>query len=461
MCSDVAIRVEGLSKCYHIYDRPQDRLKQALMPRLQQTLGMQPRQYFREFWALRDVSFEIRAGETAGILGRNGSGKSTLLQLICGTLSPTAGQVQTQGRIAALLELGSGFNPEFTGRENVFLNATILGMTEEETAERFDEIAAFADIGDHLDQPVKTYSSGMYVRLAFAVNIMSRPRIMVVDEALAVGDMNFQAKCMTALARIQDSGATVLFVSHDIGSIRSLCNKAIYLEHGRLVSQGAAPRIAEEYVRNMRQEMSAEVRRYARTSEPLALSRNDRESGAVANETAADGTLAFIDSADFASRVATHRYGAGGARICAVELLDKQGEVTSFVDFNDEVCLRIHLEADCDRPVSVNFAILDDKKINIIGSGFGQAGRDLLNLTPGMRRIVEYRLRLPLRDGNYSVRAQVAAPIVRDETSDYLDVVEDAVVFQVAKWDRARIWSKVHVFPSLRVCEPAEAVPSN
>jgi len=454
MCSDVAIRAESLSKCYHIYDRPQDRLKQALLPRVRQTLGLEPHSYFREFWALRDVSFEIRQGETAGILGRNGSGKSTLLQMICGTLTPTSGQVQTQGRIAALLELGSGFNPEFTGRENVFLNATILGMSEEETTERFDDIAAFADIGDHLDQPVKTYSSGMYVRLAFAVNIMSRPRIMVVDEALAVGDMNFQAKCMTALSRIQDSGATVLFVSHDIGSIRSLCSKAIYLDHGRMVSQGPAPQIVQAYVKNMRQEMSAEVRRFAREPSPALLNAAGAE--ALSGDTA-DGTLDFQDSAEFAARVATHRYGAGGARICAVEMLDGDGQATSFVDFNDEVCIRIHFEADCDRLVSVNFAILDDKKINIVSGGFGPAGRDLLALEPGMRRIVEYRLRLPLRDGHYAVRAQIAAPIVRDETSDYLDVVEDAVVFQVAKWDQARVWSKVHLFPTLRVCEPSEA----
>ncbi|MCQ9186739.1 ABC transporter ATP-binding protein, partial [Streptomyces sp. IBSBF 2953] len=181
------------NKCYHIYDKPHDRLKQMLM--------RGRRQYFKEFWALRDVSFEIKRGETVGIIGRNGSGKSTLLQMICGTLNPTSGTVQTNGRIAALLELGAGFNPEFTGRENVYMNGAILGLTEDQVDARFEEIAAFADIGDFIEQPVKTYSSGMFVRLAFASNIMSKPEIMIVDEALSVGDMNFQAKCMTALTR--------------------------------------------------------------------------------------------------------------------------------------------------------------------------------------------------------------------------------------------------------------------
>ncbi len=180
MSSDVAIRVHNISKCYQIYDRPHDRLKQSLYPRLQKLVGKPPKQYHREFWALKDVSFEVKKGETIGIIGRNGSGKSTLLQLICGTLTPTGGTVETNGRIAALLELGSGFNPEFTGRENVYMNASILGLTEAEIDARYDDIVALADIGDFLDQPVKTYSSGMYVRLAFAVNILSNPEFVIV-----------------------------------------------------------------------------------------------------------------------------------------------------------------------------------------------------------------------------------------------------------------------------------------
>ncbi len=194
--ADTAIKVSNLSKCYQIYEAPSDRLKQFVVPRLQRLIGRLPKQYFREFWALKDVSFEVKKGETVGIIGRNGSGKSTLLQLICGTLSPSAGNLEVNGRVAALLELGSGFNVEFTGRENIYMNASILGLSQKEIDDRFDEIVAFADIGQFIEQPVKTYSSGMMVRLAFAVIAHVEADILVVDEALAVGDAFFTQKCM-------------------------------------------------------------------------------------------------------------------------------------------------------------------------------------------------------------------------------------------------------------------------
>ncbi|ESS15156.1 Teichoic acids export ATP-binding protein TagH [Betaproteobacteria bacterium MOLA814] len=230
--SDIAIRVQGLSKCYEIYANPRDRLKQFVLPRLQSLAGQPCKQYFREFWALKDVSFEIKKGETVAIIGSNGSGKSTLLQMICGTLSPTGGSVQTSGRIAALLELGSGFNPEFTGRENVYLNSAVIGLSREEIDQSFDAVAAFADIGDFIDQPVKTYSSGMMVRLAFSAAINVEPDILIVDEALAVGDGAFQLRCMTRLKAIQETGTTILFVSHDLSSIGRLCTSAHILECG-------------------------------------------------------------------------------------------------------------------------------------------------------------------------------------------------------------------------------------
>ena len=258
MSSEIAVKVANISKCYQIYDSPRDRLKQFVVPRIKRSLGREPNNYFREFWALRDVSFDVKQGETVGIIGRNGSGKSTLLQLICGTLTPTGGSVEAKGRIAALLELGSGFNPEFTGRENVFMSCALLGLSPEEVEVRFDDIAAFADIGHFIEQPVKTYSSGMFLRLSFAVNIVSEPDIMIVDEALAVGDMNFQAKCMTALTRIQESGVTVLFVSHDVEAVKSLCSRGVYLEHGKVKAIGKAPDVAELYMRTMREEMNEE-----------------------------------------------------------------------------------------------------------------------------------------------------------------------------------------------------------
>jgi lipopolysaccharide transport system ATP-binding protein len=230
--NQTAIKVEKLSKCYYIYNQPQDRLKQSIYPRLQRLAGRPLKTYFHEFWALRDVSFEVRKGETIGIIGRNGSGKSTLLQLICGTLTPTGGTIQTRGRIAALLELGSGFNPEFTGRENVYLNGAILGLTREEVDARFDNILAFADIGDFIEQPVKTYSSGMVVRLAFSVQATIDPDILIVDEALAVGDEKFQRKCFARLEELKNKGTAILFVSHTASQILELCDGALLLEQG-------------------------------------------------------------------------------------------------------------------------------------------------------------------------------------------------------------------------------------
>lgn len=239
---NIAIRVNNLSKCYHIYDRPQDRLKQLVMPKLRSLVGRNPGNYFREFWALNDVSFEVGRGETVGIIGRNGSGKSTLLQMICGTLDPTAGIVETRGRVAALLELGAGFNPEFTGRENVYMNATVLGLTQDEIGARFDRIASFADIGEFIDQPVKHYSSGMYARLAFAVAINVDPDILVVDEALAVGDEPFQRKCFARIEKIRNDGGTILFVSHTGSAIINLCDRAILLHKGQRLYTGIPKR---------------------------------------------------------------------------------------------------------------------------------------------------------------------------------------------------------------------------
>lgn len=248
MSSDIAIKVENLSKCYQIYDTPRDRLKQFIYPKIKGALAPVKKlitshqspitNYYREFWALKDVSFEVKKGETVGIIGRNGSGKSTLLQMICGTLTPTSGSVQTNGRIAALLELGAGFNPEFTGRENVYMNATVLGLGQAEIDARFDDIAAFADIGDFIEQPVKCYSSGMYARLAFAVAINVDPNILIIDEALAVGDEPFQRKCFARIEQIKRNGGTILFVSHSSNAIIALCDRAVLLNGGKSLYVG-------------------------------------------------------------------------------------------------------------------------------------------------------------------------------------------------------------------------------
>jgi lipopolysaccharide transport system ATP-binding protein len=246
---DLLVSVSKVSKCYHLYGRPQDRLWQALW--------RGRRQYYREFWALRDVSLEVRRGETIGIIGRNGAGKSTLLQLIAGTLTPTSGSVAVRGRVAALLQLGSGFNPSFTGRENVYLNGAILGFSSVQIDERFDAIAAFADIGDFIDQPVKTYSSGMMVRLAFAVSTCLEPEVLIVDEALAVGDAAFQFKCRNRLDQLVEQGTTLLFVSHDITMVKSMCHRALYLAAGMERGQGSPNELADLYLMDLRDEQAA------------------------------------------------------------------------------------------------------------------------------------------------------------------------------------------------------------
>jgi ABC-type polysaccharide/polyol phosphate transport system ATPase subunit len=236
---NVVIQVENLGKCYRIYNTPKDRLKQAIW--------RTRRQYYREFWALRHVNFSVRRGETLGIIGRNGSGKSTLLKMICDTLTPTEGSVQTHGRIAALLELGSGFNPEFTGRENIAINARLLGLSEKEVEEKFDQIVEFAEIGQFIDQPVKTYSSGMFVRLAFAIASHSNPDILIVDEALSVGDIAFQNKCITRIKNLRDDGLTLLFVSHDLSTLQLICDRAIWIHEGKLKDAGDPVRVSQEY----------------------------------------------------------------------------------------------------------------------------------------------------------------------------------------------------------------------
>jgi len=245
--NDMAIVVEGVAKRFDIFDHPRDQLKQFFFPRFQRWFGLEQKQYFREFWALRDVFMDVRKGESCGIVGLNGSGKSTLLQIITGTLEPTIGRVTVHGRIAALLELGSGFNPEFTGRENVYMNGALLGFSRAEVDAKFASIEAFADIGDHFDQPMLTYSSGMQMRVAFAVATAFDPDILIIDEALAVGDAYFQQKCFHRIEKFKEAGGTLLFVSHDANTVKQLCDKVVLLSNGVVLSQGTPKTVIDLY----------------------------------------------------------------------------------------------------------------------------------------------------------------------------------------------------------------------
>ncbi|EJL82717.1 ABC-type polysaccharide/polyol phosphate transport system, ATPase component [Polaromonas sp. CF318] len=265
MHSDVAISVKNLTKTYRIFGHPGDRIKQAL------TFGRM--RFHREFTALKDVSFEIRKGETVGIIGRNGSGKSTLLQLICGILKPTLGSVQTNGRVSALLELGAGFNPEFTGRENVYFQGAVMGLKRSEIDERFNEIAGFADIGEFIDQPVRIYSSGMFVRLAFAVAVNVDPDVLIVDEALAVGDMEFQERSISRMKSLQSAGTTILLVTHAMPAVRNFCQRAIWLDDGTVMQSGEASQVCAAYQERINQD----VRRQNQTRDSLPAPQENRD----------------------------------------------------------------------------------------------------------------------------------------------------------------------------------------
>ena len=313
-CNEYAVEVNEVSKTFQIYDNPKDRLKQAIIPKIKNVIGKDASNYYDEFSALENVSFQIKKGETVGIVGRNGSGKSTILQIICGTLSPSSGDVKTNGRIAALLELGSGFNPEFSGRENVYMNAAILGLSRRETAERFGDIEAFADIGDFIDQPVKSYSSGMVVRLAFAVAINVEPEILVIDEALSVGDELFQRKCFSKIEEIKSNGATILFVSHSGPAVIELCDRAILMDSGEKLIEGKSKEVIGHYQKllyapdDKKNEIRSEI---VKTDTKLELNSDETEK------------LVSIDEEYFDENLkpsSTIEYQSNGAVICSAEI---------------------------------------------------------------------------------------------------------------------------------------------
>lgn len=332
--NDIVLSVKGVSKCFEMYDKP--------VHRLYQTLFAGSRKFYREFWALRDVSFDVRRGECIGIIGKNGAGKSTLLQVITGTLQPTTGTVETHGRIAALLELGSGFNPEFTGRENVYLNAAVLGLTKEQIDARYDEIVAFADIGEFIDQPVKTYSSGMTARLAFAVNAHVDADILIVDEALAVGDAFFQQKCLLHMKKILAQGVSLLFVSHSTSAVREICGKSLYLNRGRPVAFGDSAQVVEQYLEEQNQVRCDKVPAPAAAGPAVDETSVSSPSG-VAERGTVDVARDFRDAAFFEKRNMGCRYGSRRAVINGVEILNAAGKPQDSFVTGEEIRMRMHV----------------------------------------------------------------------------------------------------------------------
>ncbi|MBS0197418.1 MAG: ABC transporter ATP-binding protein [Planctomycetes bacterium] len=414
----VVIRAEDVGKCYHMYERPQDRLKQALF--------RWRRQYFREFWAVRHVSFEVRRGEAVGIVGRNGSGKSTLLQMIAGTLAPSEGSVSVAGRIAALLELGSGFNYEFTGRENVYLNAAILGLSPREIDERFDAIASFADIGSFIDQPVKTYSSGMMVRLAFAVQVQVEPDVLIVDEALAVGDALFQKRCFQRLEDLRSTGVTLLFVSHDQESVRTLTSRAILLHEGRVRAAGPSGEVILDYRRLLHE---AET----------AWGRNQ-----VANRPALAKSAKPVVPAE-PLRSARMSFGTCDAEVIGVRVCDASGRPASVFKPGEE--LRIRLECVVHKRMQhLNFGIRIRNKQGVKMYSWGTLNQDISIWSgrqsgevtwdrwfeAGERVTVELSAPCTLGSNFYEVQAHVSEErdrFYRDQ--NMLHWIDEAAFFQV------------------------------
>lgn len=432
---DIAIRVSKLGKCFQIYNTPHDRLRQFVAPRLQRLAGQTPRQYFREFWALNDVSFEIRKGETVGIIGRNGSGKSTLLQIICGTLSPTVGMVETNGRIAALLELGSGFNPEFTGRENVYMNAAVLGLRREEVDARFNDIAAFADIGQFIEQPVKTYSSGMMVRLAFAVAINVDPEILIVDEALSVGDELFQRKCFSRIETIRDRGATILFVSHSGSAIVELCDRAILMDAGEKLTIGAPKQIVGRYQKLLYApaDKQEEIRSHIRQANMLdTASINAVET--TAHEQPAPLAHTQEPQASYDPQLkpsSTIEYESHGAYIESPAILTLAGEqVNNLVrggTYRYVYNVRFIKRAD---KVRFGMLVKTTSGVELGGGATASSPRDSLScVEAGSTYQVEFRFRCVLNPGVYFLNAGLVGEINGSET--YLHRLIDIAMFRV------------------------------
>lgn len=442
MSSEIAIKVESLSKCYQIYDTPRARLKQFVLPRLQRMAGLAPKQYYREFWALKDVSFEVKKGETVGIIGRNGSGKSTLLQMICGTLNPTVGSIQTNGRIAALLELGSGFNPEFTGRENVYMNASVLGLSDNEIDARFDEIAAFADIGEFMEEPVKTYSSGMSVRLAFAVAVSVDPDILIVDEALSVGDELFQRKCFSRIEVIRSAGATILFVSHSGGTVVEFCDRALLLDTGKRLAMGMPKKIVGRYQKLLyapqekREAIRAEIHREDESAAGELSS--SAEFNSLTSEVLQESLRQFNaeselpDSFDPSLKpVSAIVYESYGAVIQDPAVYTLGGERVN--NLTRGKTYRYRYRVVFDRPASyVNFGMLikTTSGLELGGATFASSNQTSIPyVAAGSSFLVEFEFVCRLNAGVYFLNAGVVGDLNGSET--YLHRLIDAAMFRV------------------------------
>jgi lipopolysaccharide transport system ATP-binding protein len=402
-----AINVQHLSKKYRIYDRPWDKLRELV--------GLRSGKLHREFWALDDISFELEPGHTLGIIGQNGSGKSTLLQILAGIMTQTLGDCFVSGKVSALLELGSGFNPEFTGRENVFMNGAILGLDTKQMEERFDQIASFSEIGDFMDQPVKTYSSGMFMRLAFAVAVNVDPDILLVDEALAVGDLIFQHRCMHRMNHLRDSGKTIVLVTHDLDAITKFCDRAILLDGGRLLEDGKPDIVVQKY----RALVFERERRHGGFEEP---GNSEVEEVASGKEMPVVRSIPNMD----------HRFGNGEATLLGIELLNSMENPISEVAGGQTVIIRIstQFKQDIEQPI-IGYFIRDRLGVELAGCNTSYAGKRLPPAKKDQIITSDFRINLPdMAPGSYSVSPAVAKGSL--QRHDMCDWIDNALVFMLS-----------------------------
>lgn len=428
MTDNSAIKVTNLTKIYHLYNSNLERLKESLHPLR--------RKYHRDFYALNNVSFEINKGETVGIVGKNGAGKSTLLKIITGVLTPTSGSVQVAGNVSALLELGAGFNQELSGFDNIYFNGMLMGYSRKDMDNRLDDILSFADIGEFVNQPVKTYSSGMFVRLAFSVAINVSPDILIVDEALSVGDMFFQAKCMAKLKKMIDSGITLIFVSHDTGSVKSICQKAILLQDGNIIDYNKADKVVEKYFST----------RLAR--QQFVLDCDDVfDKATIAIDSHDVKVLSFDNNHEFVKRAGFERVRNGKADFKNVQLLDVLGNEVQSVDYGQEVILRMSIAVYEDAHLlGCGYHIQTKNGVSIINSNLNIEDKLIVHPEKGDRYCIDWKFKLCLMEGLFNVQCVMSIPLNSELGEvDFCDYIPCALQFTMQRRMDSRLYGYVHL----------------
>jgi len=445
--SETLIKTENIGKYYRVFDSMNQRLKHLVM----HNFG---REYGKTFWALNGISFDVKRGESVGIIGDNGAGKSTLLQILTGILHPNEGSAEVNGRVAALLELGSGFNPDFSGRDNVFMNAAILGLSKKEIESRFDEIEAFADIGDFIEQPVKTYSSGMIMRLAFAVTTCVEPDIMIVDEALAVGDAVFQSKCYTRLRQLTERGTSLLFVSHAIDTVRSLCSRALWLEHGKTVMWGDAKEVCKEYEKLCWKKQGMGMEPEEKTDLKIQdFPRVQKVEGIP--------DCLIEANPNFEALAKEGRYGTGDIRVINFVLTDVFGLPKKAFNYNEEARVNylLKLNNDIDTDFNIGVRIRNLKGTDIMAvSQISNLSR--LTGKKGDLFFASYKFNLPLHHDSYYIRTGVigykdgnacVGGIYSIDNLVSFDIIEKTVFFDINLNISYPVAGPVHIHHPLKL----------